>query len=182
MIINVLDLETTGWLNSGGKIVEVGVAGLNTDTGTVSEVFHSLCREEGMSIKDRGAWIFENSDLTVEEVRAAPTFEEISWELQALLHNSDANTAYNKAFDFDFLRSRGMDIGTEWPCPMIRATPIVKAPKKNGKKGYKWPTVEEAWHFFFPNEPYIEQHRGLDDAMHEAKIVFELYKAGHMHN
>gem|GEM_PF-6216061 len=26
--------------------------------------------------------------------------------------------------------------------------------------------------------PYVEEHRGLDDAIHEARIVFELIKLG----
>lgn len=35
---------------------------------------------------------------------------------------------------------------------------------------------QEAWRHFFGNTGYIEKHRGLDDAIHEAKIVFELHK------
>ena len=31
--ILVIDLETTGFLQSGGKIIEVGIVGLNLETG-----------------------------------------------------------------------------------------------------------------------------------------------------
>ena len=42
----------------------------------------------------------------------------------------------------------------------------------NSKKHVK------AWQHFFPGVDYIEQHRGADDAVHEAQIVYELYKLG----
>lgn len=32
--------------------------------------------------------------------------------------------------------------------------------------------------FLFGNTGYIEAHRGLDDAIHEAKIVYKLYQMG----
>ena len=183
MLIGIADLETTDFLGRGGYIVEIGIAGLNTDTGNIHQIFHSVCREEGMTAKQRNAWIFENSDLTVAEVRNAPDFKEIQPMIQVALYRTDYNTAFNKAFDFDFLRSRGVDIGPEWPCPMLKLTPIMKLPK-TGKAarfpGYKWPNVEEAWQHFFPDRPYVEAHRGLDDAMHEAEIVYEMFKIGEM--
>ena len=61
---------------------------------------------------------------------------------------------------------------------MHLATELCKLPNKNGYSNYKWPSVEEAWKHFFPNVPYVEQHRGADDAKHEALIVYELYKMG----
>ena len=78
-------------------------------------------------------------------------------------------------FDFDFLKSRGFKFPKELPCPMKLSTNICKIPSKN-KKGYKWPKVQEAYDFFFPDNDYIEKHRGADDAFYEADIVFKLYK------
>jgi DNA polymerase-3 subunit epsilon len=180
-IVGIVDIETTNFLNRGGKIVEVGIAGLDLGTGQVRPLFHSLVREPGLTGHDRDAWIFQNSDLTPDEVRDAPGLESIRLRLQAVLYSTQANTAFNKKFDFDFLRSRGFDVGPEWPCPMHVATPIVRAPHKvKGRRGWKWPSVEEAWAHFFPDHPYVEAHRGLDDALHEAQIVYELYKQGLM--
>lgn len=85
-------------------------------------------------------------------------------------------TAYNKSFDFGFLRDRGLKIN-DLPCPMMLSTGICKIPFANGS-GTKWPTVEEAWGFFFPGVDYSEKHRGTHDAEHEALIVHELYKRG----
>ncbi|MDD2999465.1 MAG: hypothetical protein PHV05_10430 [Candidatus Riflebacteria bacterium] len=94
--------------------------------------------------------------------------------IQGIL-NSYSATAFNKRFDFEFLKSRGLKV-KELDCPMLLAVNVCRLPGK--LRSYKWPTVEEAWKHFFPNEPYSEKHRGADDALHEAKIVYELYKMG----
>ena len=181
MKIGIIDIETTGFFPKG-FIVEVGIVSLDTKTGKVEKLFDSVCREDGMTAKDRKAWIFDNSDLTVEMVRDAPLLNNLKDEIQELINSLDAITAFNKSFDFTFLRDRGFEIKNEWPCPMLVATPICKLPKKQARCscGYKWPKVEEAWQFFFPNEPYVELHRGCDDALHEAKICYELFKLGKM--
>lgn len=178
MIIGIIDIETTDWLPKGGKIVEIGIASLNIETGEIKEVFGSVCREPGLTAKDHNAWIFQNSDLTVEQVRNAPLLSDLQGEIQQHIGHFNAVTAYNKAFDFDYLRDRGFTITGEWPCPMLAATPVCKLPGRRG--GYKWPSVEECWRHLFPDRPYTELHRGLDDAMREAEIIRELHRLGHM--
>ncbi len=177
--ILVLDIETTGFLNQGAKIVELGMVELDLSNGNITPLFDSLINEPGFDHRHAEypfGWIFQNSDLTIEEVHAAPSLESLRTEIQELLDQYPA-TAYNKAFDFDFLRDRGFSI-QELDCPMKLATPICKLPHFNGRSGYKWPKVEEAWEYFFGNTGYVEAHRGLDDAKHEAEIVFALYKLG----
>lgn len=175
MKIGIIDIETTGFLNKGGFIVEVGIVSLDTDTGVVIDEFESVCREDGMTAKDRKAWIFSNSDLTIESIRNAPNLKDIMLPIQEKIDGFDASTAYNKAFDFGFLRNRGVVIHNEVTCPMIAASDVVKI---KSSWGYKWPSVEEAWDFFFPDSEYVELHRGADDARHEALIVNELFKLG----
>lgn len=178
-IILVVDIETTGFLNQGGKIVELGIVKLDLDTGKITPAYSSLIKEPGFDIshtKEPFGWIFKNSDLKFEEVKFAPSLESQREIIQGLFDEFEA-TAYNKEFDFSFLINRGFKIN-ELPCPMLLATPIVNLPPNPGFKQPKWPKVEEAWEFFFGKTGYIEAHRGLDDAKHEAKIVFELYKRG----
>ncbi|MCK5906008.1 MAG: hypothetical protein KAG37_00375, partial [Flavobacteriales bacterium] len=79
-------------------------------------------------------------------------------------------------FDFEFLISRGFRFPKMLPCPMLLSTDVCKLPGNYGK--YKWPKVEEAYDHFFPNNTYVEKHRGADDAFHEADIVYELHKMG----
>ncbi len=176
-IILVVDIETTGSLNQGGKIVEIGIVKLDLETGDVSPTYNSLIREPGLNIshtEGQLGWIFKNSDLEYRELYDAPNLDDQREQIQHLFDIYEA-TAYNKAFDFGFLKDRGFQIN-ELPCPMILATPIVNLPSGFGNNSPKWPNVEEAWEYFFGDTEYIEAHRALDDAIHEAKIVHELYK------
>lgn len=59
---------------------------------------------------------------------------------------------------------------------MLLSTDVVKMPSPRG--GYKWPKVQQAYDFFFPDNEYTEQHRGADDAFYEADIVYKLYEMG----
>jgi len=169
--IAIVDIETTGFMPTG-LIVEVGIVELNLDTGNVKPLYNSLVREPGFCEDHKDSWIFKNSDLTFEQVQAAMPLDCVA--IQGILSRYPA-TAYNNKFDFSFLESRGINID-RLDCPMLLATNICKIPGQYGKN--KWPTVEEAWRHFFPDQPYIEKHRGLDDAIHEASIVYELYKLG----
>lgn len=177
MIIGIIDIETTGFMPDG-KIVEIGIASLNTESGEINPVFGSVCREPGLTAADRSAWIFAHSTLTPGDVRKAPLLSDLQEKIQHHIGQFHAVTAYNKAFDFDYLRDRGITIDDEWPCPMLVATDICKLPGK--KEGYKYPSVEECWRHLFPEKPYAELHRGLDDALREAELVRELYRLGLM--
>lgn len=179
--ILIIDIETTDLHPSTGFIVEVGIVALNLATGERKIVLDTLCREQGMSAKDRHAWIFTNSTLSVDEVRGAMDLQDLLPQIQEIINLYPAGaTAYNRSFDFGFLEDRGVTFPKALPCPMKLATPVCKIPSRHPRHGqYKWPNVEECWNFLFPDLPYIELHRGADDAMHEAKIVYELYKNGH---
>ena len=179
--IAVVDIETTGFQNQGGLIVEIGIVGLDLDTGNITNEFDSIVKENDFSErhnKNPYGWIFQNSDLKYEDVLLGTNLTKMLPEIQTLLNKfSLGATAFNKQFDFGFLKSRGLRI-KELPCIMLSATPVVDLPPNPGFSDPKWPKVEEAWEYFFPNTVYKEAHRALDDARHEALIAFELYKLG----
>jgi len=175
-LIMVLDIETTGFLNQGGCIVEIGCVELNLKTGEIKRLFSSVCREPQMTAKDRDAWIFKNSSLTVEEVRTAPLLEVMKPALQELFDYYPV-TAFNRDFDIPFLQSRGFEFKNLAPCPMLVAMDVLKIPGTYGE--FKWPRVEEAFRFLFPGVAYSEAHRGLNDAFDEAAIVYKLYTNGY---
>jgi len=176
-LMGVVDIETTGFLKQGGLIVEIGIVSLDVDTGEVKEVFNSVVKEEGFSKKHLAApygWIFQNSDLTYDEVINSPNLEDLLPQIQEICDNFKYGlTAYNKEFDFSFFRDRGLNF-KEKSCIMLKATPIVNLPPNPGFTDPKWPNVEEAWAFFFPDRPYVEKHRALDDALHEAEIAYQI--------
>jgi len=184
MKILVVDIETTGFLNSGGKIVEVGMVELDLSNGNRKIVFNQVTHERPITREHvERSWIVNNSDLSVEAIRLSKELKHLKQEIQEIINRYEAGaTAYNNAFDFGFLNSRGINIPTVLPDPMLILTDIMQIPappkvKKYGKK-YKFPSVEEAWQYLFPDVKYIEKHRGADDAMHEAQIIYELHKMG----
>lgn len=180
--ILILDIETTYFLQKGGSIIEIGIVSLDLDSGKIKEIFASLLREKILTGKHREkpfGWIFDNSDITHEMVRHAPNAEGVLKNVQGIINDFPFGcTAYNNQFDFGFLKNRGIKFKKELPCPMKLSTGVCKIPNRNGYSGYKWPSCEEAYKFFFPGSEYSEKHRGLDDAKHEAEIVYKLYKDG----
>jgi hypothetical protein len=179
-IILVVDIETTGLLDQGGKIVEIGIVKLDLENGKIVPAFDSLIKEPGFDLnhtEEPFGWIFKNSSITYEEVLFSPSLESKRDIIQGLFDEYPA-TAYNKEFDFGFLKDRGFDIN-ELPCPMLTATPLINLPPNPGYSKPKWPKVEESWEFLFKKSDYNETHRGLNDAINEAKIVFELFRLGH---
>jgi len=175
--IAVIDIETTGLVPQNDIILEIGIVELNPETGETEVVFDSLVKEPSFGEPLRGSWIFDNSDLSFEDVQNAPLLESFRNELQDIF-NEYKITAFNLSFDLGFLKSRGFIFPNELLCIMLTSTDICKIPHYNGGPGYKWPKAQEAWDYFFPNTNYIEKHRAADDAKHEAKILYELIKIG----
>ena len=179
--IAIVDIETSGFQGQGGLIVEIGIVGLNLETGGVTDEFNAIVKEDGFGekhSKDPYGWVFQNSDLTYNNVLLANNLTSMLPTIQEIFNKYTLGaTAFNKKFDFGFLKSRGLII-KELPCIMLSATPVVNLPPNSGFTDAKWPKVEEAWEYFFPNTQYKEAHRALDDAKHEALIAYELYKRG----
>ena len=173
----VVDVETSGLNPNYDLIYEIGMVELNLGTGVTKILFDSVVKESLFGEEYKGSWIFENSSLTFDDVNNAPLFDGFIPELQEIFNNYSI-TAFNKSFDLGFLNSRGLRVPNELPCIMLTATNILKIPFSNGRKRFKWPTCQEAWDYFFPNSPYVEKHRALDDALHEAMIFFEIFRRG----
>lgn len=176
--ILILDIETTGFLNSGGKIVEIGIVELDLTNGEQKIIFDEMCHEKGITKKEvEDSWIIKNSDMTIEDVRNSKRLDKLKPKIQAIINDYKLGaTAFNNTFDFGFLEDRGFSFPKKLGCPMKISTNICKIPNNRG--GYKWPKVQEAYDFFFGKTDYIEKHRGADDALHEAKIVYKLFTMG----
>jgi len=177
--ILIIDIETTDFQARNGKIVEVGIVDLNLNTGERKIIFDKVCHERPITREHvEKSWIVNNSDLNVTDIQRSPQLIHIQAEIQEIINNYPLGaTAFNNAFDFGFLESRGFIFPKKLGCPMKLSTDLCRLPKKTGY-GWKWPSVEEAHRYFFGEVGYIEKHRGADDAYFEAEIVYELYKRG----
>lgn len=176
--ILILDIETTGFLQKGGKIVEIGIVELNLENGEKTILFDEVCHEIGITIEEvQNSWIVSNSDLNTKMIKYSGTLDSKQKRIQKILDDYPLGaTAFNNEFDFGFMEDRGFVFPKKLPCPMKISTNICKLP--NARGGYKWPKVEEAHKHFFGDVGYVEKHRGADDAFHEADIVFKLYQDG----
>lgn len=169
MKIGVIDLETTGFLPKG-LIVEVGITELDLETGMRKVIYDELVKEDGFGESHRNSWVFQNTSIKFDDVMKA---EPLDFDLLQEIMIEYPLTAFNKKFDFGYLRARGFSF-TELQCPMVLSTDLCGL--KNKKGGKKPPKAQEAYDFLFPNRGYVEAHRGADDSLHEAEIVFELYQ------
>jgi DNA polymerase-3 subunit epsilon len=173
--IAIIDIETTDLKPETGLIIEIGIVELDLGTGETRILFDSKVKESHFSQNHKNAWIFYNSDLKFEEVENAPNLEQFREELQEIF-DCYPLTAYNTYFDFGFMESRGFVIKKDIPDIMAVAKDTCKITYSKG--GYKNPKMQEAWDIFFPNTGYREKHRAVDDAIHEAEMLFEMYKRG----
>lgn len=175
MKILIIDIETAGLTAEDSPIVEIGLQLVDTETKEITELFNQVIKEDMFDSKNwkhTSAWIFKNSNLKVSDVMKAKSLEYYREELQGYFNQYHV-TAYNVKFDMTFMRSRGF-ILTEVKDLMAAAKQYVKVLAKDGK--VKNPSLMEAYKHFFPNDGYIEKHRGSDDAYHEAKILLEMVK------
>ena len=100
MQIAVVDIETTGRTPTEGTIVEIGIAMLDLRTHFISKLFDSVVREnkflkvyEATSISE--SWVFQNSDLKLDDILEAPLWSEVRVKIQRILNHFPI-TAYNK--------------------------------------------------------------------------------------
>lgn len=175
----VIDIETTHLSKNKGHIVEVGIVRLSLDNGEREIFWDSGVKEDGSRFSDvLSSWWYENSGVDPHDLVWARSFEKAMPEIQKIIdQDPDGVAAFNSAFDFGWLESRGLVFPRKLPDPMKICRPIVEAQDKNGR--VKNPNVEEAWAYFFPDQEYKEKHRGADDALHEAAIIYELFKLGY---
>ncbi|MFW9897062.1 MAG: exonuclease domain-containing protein [Candidatus Thorarchaeota archaeon] len=173
--IAIIDIETTDLKPENGLIIEIGIVELDLRTGEMKILFDSTVKELPFGNIHRNAWIFYNSDLNFEEVENDPSLDQFNVEIQDIFDRYSL-TAYNTYFDFGFMESRGFVIKKDIPDIMTVAKEACKIMYPKG--GYKNPKMQEAWDIFFPNSGYSEKHRAVDDAIHEAKMLFEMYKRG----
>lgn len=175
----VIDIETTHFSKDKGHIVEVGIVGLDLGNGGRTVVFDNIVWEPSCSMGElERSWYWGNSDVKLKDIRGAMSWRDAFMQILKLIcQDPDGVTAYNSSFDFGWMESRGIVFPCKLADSMKLCRPIVEATDKNGR--IKNPNVEEAWAYFFPDEPYKEKHRAADDAMHEAAIIYELFKLGY---
>ena len=111
MKIAVVDIETTGFHTQWASIVEIGIALVDTEKSTIKLIYDEIVNDKFRPNSDwnKKAWIFNNTDLTIDEVAKAITLKEQFDSIQTIFDKYPV-TAFNSSFDFGFLKYRGFKL------------------------------------------------------------------------
>ncbi len=188
MKIFVVDTETTGLdgAHGGDRIVEIAICEVDTELGTIQKVYESIVGHDTKEWDEwkKDAWIFQNSDLTLEKVEKGPPANDVIKEVRKILDDKNV-TSYNTGFDWHlFLELEPWNIPyfRLMPCIMLSATPVCKIGRSTfhnsysgfSSYGYKWPTLEEAYRKLIGRDLKMNSHRAMADCYKSSVILVKL--------
>lgn len=186
--IYVLDTETTG-LEGAPKdlVVDVGICKVSLRKGTVEDVYSSVLGYDVDMWDDyhRNAWIFQNTDMTLEMVAEAPSAISVIDDVRRILRKK-AVTSYNVRYDMDkFLYQEPWNLrGSFTLCSdiMIAATPVCKVPGMYNGQRYRYPKLDVAYAKIVDGDPAgingKQDHRALSDARMASYVMIEMFRNG----
>lgn len=184
--IYVLDTETTG-LEGAPKdvVVDIGICRVSLRHGTVEDIYSSVLGYDVDEWDDyrRNAWIFQNTDMTLDMVADAPHAMDVIDEVRKLLWHKNV-TAYNIAYDMDkFLYREPWDMkGRFTLCNdiMLAATPVCKVPSEYYGRQYRYPKLDVAYAKITEGDPAdihgAQTHRALSDARMASYVMIAMYR------
>ena len=186
MDIVVLDTETTGLKPAYEEIVEIGAVRIRENEIVGS--FQSLVWPgEGFFLGGRAETALNIQGRTVDDLRGAPTTDEVTVMFREFLGGGGDLTAFNVGFDRSFLHKtiwlRNRDFS--WPfCVMLKASWIMGeadspyCPWNNFFGDYKWPKLWQAAEFFGVDFKEKDLHGALVDAKITASILLKMIGQG----
>lgn len=187
--ILVLDTETTGLKGAPDDVVvDIGITKVSLSKGTVKELYSSIVGYDVDEWNDyrRNAWIFENTDLTLDMVAEAPPLIHVMDSVRRILKGKWV-TSYNVAYDFDkFLYREPWSLkGTFYQCKdiMIAATEVCKFPSEYYGRQYRYPKLDAAYAKILDDRDPAgiagdQKHRALSDAVMASYIMIEMWRNG----
>lgn len=184
-VIYVLDTETTG-LDGYPKdvVVDIAVCEVDLDKGTVTTAYSSVVGHDVTSWPEemRNAWIFQNTDLTLDMVERARPAADVAADIRTLLKGKRV-TSFNVGFDMDKFLYREpwnlSDIIDEKHCIMLASKDVCKLP---GLYDFKWPRLDQAYPMITEGDPARiegnQTHRALSDAVMASHVLIALHRSG----
>jgi DNA polymerase-3 subunit epsilon len=184
--IYVIDTETTG-LDGYPRdvVVDIAVCKVDPRKGTVDEIYSSVVGHDVSRWNDerKNAWIFQNTDLSLDMVASAPPAEKVASDIRKILSGKNVTT-FNTGFDLDkFLYHEPWSLkGKIIPsrCIMLASKNVCRLPGLYEE--YKWPKLEEAYSIIVDGDPAgingEQTHRALSDAVMASHILIALCRNG----
>jgi len=186
--IFVIDTETTG-LDGGPRdlVVDIGICSVNLAEGKVKDVYSSVVGYDVTEWEDHRAkaWIFGNSDLTLDKVAAARPLFKVKEDVAGLLRGRTV-TSYNVPFDMDkFLFREPWNLrGAFNVCTdiMKAATDVCKLPSELYGVSYRFPKLDHAYRTIVDGDPAgireKQDHRALSDARMASHVMIAMHRSG----
>ena len=174
--IFVLDIETTSLqgATAGGKVLEIGIARVNFDTGKVYPEWGQIINQD-LTPAEHHCWCFENTDLTPEDVINSPVGP-VKAAMDMYFRFRDCLfTSYNTDFDFDKYLNQA-----PYEFKPAMAPDIMITCSNQYNEGY-YAKAQQMYDWLCKDNPAEmpegkERHRALDDAILEGWILLRAYQ------
>lgn len=110
MKLLIVDLETTGLSSKYDAIVEIALVLVDTKTGETEKVFDKVVKHPKWNpYKHKNSWIFQNTNLTPQEVSKANPLEDYREEIQGWFDKYKL-TAFNPRSIQDFWKKLALPL------------------------------------------------------------------------
>lgn len=186
--ILVLDTETTGLYGAPKDVVvDVGITKVSLRKGSVTDIYSSVLGYDVDEWDDyrRNAWIFQNTDMTLDMVAEAPKAVKVIDDVRRILRNKNVTT-YNIQYDLDkFLYQEPWSLrGSFNQCYdiMIAAKDVCKLPSQYYGREYRYPKLDYAYSHIVEGDPAgiegVQDHRALSDARMASYLMIQMFRDG----
>ena len=186
--IYVIDTETTGLDGAPmDVVVDIGICLANFSTGEVRDVYSSVVGYNVTEWDDRRkkAWIFENTDMSLEMVAAAKPKDIVRDDVTEILRGKNV-TSYNIPFDMDkFLFKQPWNLKGVFTLRtdiMKAATEVCKLPSQFYGVKYRFPKLDHAYNTIVEGDPSgicgKQDHRALSDARMASYLMLQMFSDG----
>lgn len=186
--IYVLDTETTGLKGAPiDLVVDIGIAKVDLEKGSVSKVYDSVVGYDVNEWDDylSNAWIFTNTDMTLDMVADAPPVVKVIDDVRRILRGKSV-TSYNVQYDMDkFLYKEPWNLkGTFNECKdiMLAAKDVCKLPSMYHEGDYRYPKLDYAYKTIVEGDPAgihgNQDHRAYSDAIVASYVMIQMYRDG----
>lgn len=182
--VYVVDCETTGLDGYPQDLVlSIGVSEVDIINQTVDPFYNRVLGYDTneWDIMKKESWIFENSNLGVEDVlysyEHGNTAKNVANEFNKAMENKWI-AMYNKDYDYGKFLAHSpfnLDPSRILPCLMYASTDPCAIPKSWGH-GYKWPALEEAVDILLDDD--IKEDLTKQENFHDA--LFDTFASGHI--
>lgn len=183
------DTETTGlWIKEAEamhpdqpNLVQLGA--ILDNNGQTEAILDVIIRPKGWTIPEKAASIHGVSQERAET--AGISLTNALYVLRDMMALADRVVAHNLSYDKNVInRAFKMAEVPEIPWDKVNAfctkelsTRILKLPSASGR-GYKWPTLEEAFKYFYQGEEMVNAHSALADAKYALRVFHGLRRIG----